>query len=122
MTELVDGLFLLWGFIDGDCLTVRPELFDTEAAFRFDFRAAIELELTVGVLNSMLASTGDVVSEVSELRTAPLTECWFACLCASKAGEVRGLKYSPGTGYSGYWNWVSTGVTAGETKGVKIIL
>lgn len=71
MTELVDGLFLLWGFIDGDCLTVRLELFDTEAAFRFDFRGVIELELTVGVLNSTLASTGDVVSEVSELRTAP---------------------------------------------------
>ena len=71
ITELVDGLFLLWGFIDGDCLTVRPELFDPEAGFRFDFRVAIELELMVGVLKSTLASTGDVVSEVSELRTVP---------------------------------------------------
>lgn len=71
MIELVDGRFLLWGFIDGDCLTVRPELFDAEAGFRFDFRAGIELEVPMGALKSMFASTGDVVSEVSELRTAP---------------------------------------------------
>ena len=71
MIELVDGLFLLWGFIDGDCFTVRPELFDAEAGFRFDFRTGIELGATVVALKSMLASTGDVVSDVSELRTAP---------------------------------------------------
>lgn len=71
MTELVDGLFLLWGFIDGDCLTVRPELLDAEVGFRFDLRAGIELATNVDPLRSMLASTGDVVSDVSELRTAP---------------------------------------------------
>lgn len=42
-------------------------------------------------------------------------------LRASRAGEVRGVKYSPGIVYSGRQNWVSNGVTAGDIKGVKAL-
>lgn len=40
---------------------------------------------------------------------------------ASRAGDVRGVKYSPGTVYSGMQNCCSKGVIAGESEGVKAL-
>ena len=73
MTVLEDCFFLYCGFIAGDCLTVRAGFFvDVEDDFRFDLRKdAVGVEPVVGAENSRLGSMGDVVSEVSEPRTAP---------------------------------------------------
>lgn len=60
-----------------------------------------------------------MVLELSDPGSAPYTERCVRWFWASKAGEVRGLKYSPGTVYSAARCWLSTGVTAGDTKGVK---
>lgn len=71
IVELAEFFFLLCGFIDGDCLTARPVLFVTVLVFLFDFRKAIEFWVPIGALKSIFMSTGDAVSEVSELRKAP---------------------------------------------------
>lgn len=61
------------------------------------------------------------MSEVSDPRRVPYTDRGTGRACASRAGDVSGLKYSPGMVYSGKRKCVSSGVTAGETKGVKFI-
>ncbi len=72
MTVLEGCFFLLCGFIAGDCLTARFGFFvDDEDVFRFDLRKDVVVEQVVGVESSRLGSMGDVVSEVSDPRTAP---------------------------------------------------
>lgn len=72
MTVLEGCFFLFCGLIAGDCLTARVGFFvDDEDVFRFDLRKHAAVEAEVGAENSRLGSMGDVVSEVSEPRTAP---------------------------------------------------
>lgn len=72
MTVLEGCFFLFCGFIAGDCLTARAGFFvDDEDVFRFDLRKVAAVELVLGAEKSRLGSMGDVVSEVSEPRTAP---------------------------------------------------
>lgn len=72
MTVLEGCFFLFCGFIAGDCLTERAGfLVDDEEGFRFDLRKDVAVEPVIGADNSRLGSMGDVVSEVSEPRTAP---------------------------------------------------
>ena len=71
IVELTEFFFLDCGFIDGDCLTARPVLFVTVLGFLLDFRKAIEFWVPIGALKSIFMSTGDAVSEVSELRKTP---------------------------------------------------
>lgn len=67
--------FLLCGFIEGDCLTAREGFFKAaEEVFLLDFRMEPGLEAEIGAPKSRFISMGEVVSEVSELRTAPYTE------------------------------------------------
>ena len=123
MTVLEGCFFLDWGFMAGDWRTARAGfLVDVDVVFLLDFfpGAGPLAEVTL-VLLSMFMSIGDVVSEVSDPRRAPYTDRWVAWCWASSAGEVRGLKYSPGMVYSGMRNCASTGVTAGDTNGVNII-
>ena len=122
MTALAACFLRFCGFIDGDCRTVRPGVLAAEVGRLVDFRPADDaLVADRGAFKSRFISIGEVVSDVSDRFTAPYPDGGWACFCASSAGEVSGLKYSPGTGYSGYWNCVSNGVTAGETSGVKVI-
>ena len=72
MTVLEGCFFLFSGFIAGDCRTARAGFFvDDEDVFLLDLRKDPAVELVVGAENSRLGSIGDVVSEVSEPRTAP---------------------------------------------------
>lgn len=72
MTVLEGCFFLFCGFIAGDCLTVRAGFFVVdEDVFRFDLRKDAAAELVMGVESSRLGSMGDVVSDVSDPRTAP---------------------------------------------------
>ena len=72
MTVLVGCFFLFCGFIAGDCLTARAGFFvDDEDVLRFDLRRVAAVVPVVGAEKSRLGSMGEVVSEVSEPRTAP---------------------------------------------------
>ena len=72
MTVLEGCFFRFCGFIAGDCLTARAGfLVDEEDVFRFDLRKGAAAEPVVSAENSRFGSMGDVVSEVSEPRTAP---------------------------------------------------
>ena len=72
MTVLAGCFFLCCGFIAGDCLTARAGFFvDDEDVFLFDLRSVAAAEPVVGAEKSRLGSMGEVVSEVSEPRTAP---------------------------------------------------
>lgn len=72
MTVLEGCFFLFCGFMAGDCLTARAGFFvEDEDVFRFDLRKDAVVEPVVVEGNSRLGSMGDVVSEVSEPRTAP---------------------------------------------------
>lgn len=68
--------------------------------------------------DSISMSTGEFVAWVERL---PSNEA-SGSFCACNAGDVKGLKYAPGTVY-----WLSTGkcesrgVTAGDTRGVNDI-
>ena len=72
MVVLNDCFLRLWGFMEGDCLTARAGFFNAaEDVFLLDFRTAVGFDVDVGVLKSRFISTGEVVLEVSEPRTAP---------------------------------------------------
>ena len=72
MTVLAGCFFLFCGFIAGDCLTARAGFFvDDEDVFLFDLRRAAAVGPVGGAEKSRLGSMGEVVSEVSEPRTAP---------------------------------------------------
>lgn len=89
--------------------------------FLLGFRKCGELSEGDTLSMSMFISTGEFVSDVSEPRGAERTDRGRIPFCASNAGELRGLKYAPGVVYSDIRVRLSTGVTAGETRGVKII-
>ena len=76
----------------GDCFTDLAgfllALFDS---FLLDLRMDPGAEVAV---DPRVGSKGEVVTEVSDRRTPPYTELWFARDCACSAGEVRGLKAS----------------------------
>lgn len=74
MAVLVECFFLLWGFIEGDCRTVRLPAFDVEVVLLLDFRTD-EVGIGTGALKSIFISIGEVASEVSDLGTAPYIEC-----------------------------------------------
>lgn len=92
--------FLLCGFMAGDCLTDLAGFFCVGIVFLRVFRAGPEPEADERGLYSRLRSTGEVVSDVSELRRAPYTEDWLVWFLASSAGDVKGLKLSPGSARS----------------------
>ena len=73
MTVLEGCFFLVCGFIAGDCLTARAGFLvdDDDEVFRFDLRKDATVEPVVDAENSRFGSMGDVVSDVSEPRTAP---------------------------------------------------
>ena len=88
--------------MDGDWRTDLLEVFELEGFFFFDVRTDDEPGADIGALNSTFMSIGDVVSDVSDLGSAPYMDWWPALFCASNAGDVSGLKYSQGTANSGY--------------------
>jgi hypothetical protein len=121
-TLALEACFLrVCGFIEGDCRIVRDGVLAEPVGFRFIFLAFAAADAFEFPDKSMFKSIGDVVGGVSELGALVYTGlCWFE-FCASSAGDVSGLKYAPGTVYSGIENCDSNGVTAGETSGVKDI-
>lgn len=68
---------------------------------------------------SMSILTGDAPAELPEVAGYWGRGCGWPC--AVNAGDVKGLKYAPGTVVmSRERKWTSWGVTAGETSGVKV--
>ena len=63
--------FLLCGFMAGDCLIDLAGFLRVGIVFLRVFRGGAWPEVEEDGLYSTLRSTGEVVSEVSELRTAP---------------------------------------------------
>ncbi len=58
--------------MEGDCLMARAGFLNgAEDVFLLDFRTPAVFAADVGPAKSIFKSIGDVVSEVSELRTAP---------------------------------------------------
>lgn len=110
---VVEPFLLLRGLVMGDCWTFRAP-----RPFGGGFLPALERMVVLGgaELESRFISTGELV--VFECIRSKV-EVWS--LCAWRAGELRGLKYAPGTVYSGMLKCASRGVTAGETSGVKAI-
>jgi hypothetical protein len=112
----VVAVLRLCGLDSGDCLTPDFLALDT-----FPFRTFLDksTELEGAALDSSSISTGEfVVVEPGCLCSKLGSESFWAC----RAGEVRGLKYAPGTVYcASTGKWASRGVTAGETSGVKAI-
>ena len=106
-SEVTDGgLRRVCGFIAGDCLTLRAELLVDAAGFlcdRFPATGCADFILWFSPRNS----AGDMAWAFD-----PST-CW-----ASIAGEFKGLKKSEEVANSGIQN-ASSGVWAGETRGVK---
>lgn len=73
MLVLDSCFFLVWGFIEGDCRTVRERLrCAVVEAFLRDLRAPFRLGFWR--LGSIFMSVGEVVSDVSEPRTALYTD------------------------------------------------
>ena len=104
----------LLGLTIGDCRTLR-----VVRGFCKDFLLVFlerEIELAGAECESRFMSMGEFVDPDS--RWSYIDGCSF---CACRAGELKGLKYAPGTVYSGILKWASRGVTAGETSGVKAI-
>lgn len=112
---VLEIFFPLLGFTIGDCLTLRAL---GRCCFWADFLLCFLCgnEPFAPERVSRLVSIGELV--VSECRWSYTEVCSF---CACKAGELKGLKYAPGTVYSGIVKCASSGVTAGETSGVKAI-
>ena len=73
---VLDGCFLrVCGFMAGDCRTERAGFLDaTDVVFLRDFLTGGTLPALGYALKSMFMSIGEVVSEVSEFRTAPYTD------------------------------------------------
>ena len=69
---MLEGFDFLWGFIAGDCLTARAGfLVEAEEVFLLDLRRDAGVVAEVCAAYSRLGSMGEVVSEVSDPRTAP---------------------------------------------------
>jgi hypothetical protein len=110
---VVEPFFPLRGLVMGDCWTFRAP-----RPFCGGFLPVLERMVVLGgaELESRFISTGELV--VFECIRSKV-KVWS--LCAWRAGELRGLKYAPGTVYSGMLKCASRGVTAGDTSGVKAI-
>lgn len=105
----------LRGLLIGDCRTERVLRGFCCNAFLLGFLERIT-ELPGAEWLSRLRSIGEFVDP--ECRWSYAEACSF---CACRAGELKGLKYAPGTVYSGMLKCASRGVTAGDTSGVKAI-
>ena len=95
-----------WDFMIGDCFTEREADLEVGIVFRRDFRTGPAFEKLDTTPTSVFMSIGEVVSEVSELRIvldlAAAADVWPA-----SAGDVKGLKLSPGVWCSTWRNCVS---------------
>lgn len=112
----VEAVFFRCGLVIGDCRTLDfPFLGALFLAF-FVVSAEPVMKPPRGEL-SMLSFTGLVVIErcVCSYDT-------MLSFCACNAGDVKGLKYAPGTvNWASIGKCVSSGVTAGDTSGVNSI-
>ena len=97
-------LLRVMGLATGDCLTLRGWVLAETFVFLPPRRGPEDDMVTFSATTS--AGEAVLLAEV----------CWF---CASRAGEVRGLKKSSAVPYSGIVKAPCIGVCAGETSGVN---
>ena len=96
-------------------------LFRVFAAALFFGFLTVSPELGAG-FGGTLVSDSSLSGELEVVADIPMSNRIIESDWACSAGEVRGLKYALGTAKC--WsmgNWLSSGVTAGETSGVKDI-
>lgn len=112
----VDPVFFRCGFVMGDLPTLAFAL--VFAVLVFLAFLATSPAFAAGVFASRSMPSGELVVVLARLRSNIAIGSGWAC----NAGEVSGLKYAFGTenGCS-MGKWLSKGVTAGETSGVKDI-
>lgn len=109
-----DAVFRRCGFDIGDCRTPLFRLDLAALFFRVFFDKSDALLWLAG--RSGFGTSGEFVEVLFALCSYPVA----GSVCACSAGEVRGLKYAPGTVYAASTGKLgSRGVTAGETSGVK---
>lgn len=109
----VDTIFFRWGFTMGDWRTLG---FLALATLLLRALLARSIEVGGGTIVSRSISWGEFVVLVLPPKPRRVS------FCACKAGDVRGLKYAPGTvNCVSTGKWASKGVTAGDTSGVKAI-
>lgn len=115
----VDPVFFRCGFVMGDFPTFVFDLVLAALLFlTFLARSPWFCAGAAGALPSKSIPSGELVV----VPAAPRSNTAIGSDCACRAGEVSGLKYAFGTvNACSIGNWLSSGVTAGETRGVKDI-
>lgn len=115
----VDPVFFRCGFVIGDLPTLALDLvFAVLFFFVFFPRSLVDGAVCEAGIPSRSIPSGELVVVTERPRSNTAMGSDWAC----NAGEVRGLKYALGTANA--WsmgNWLSNGVTAGDTNGVKDI-
>lgn len=115
----VDPVFFRSGFVMGDFPTLALTLVFTALLFLTFLARSLSLGAAAeDDFPSRSMPSGELEAVADAPRSKMAIESDWAC----SAGEVRGLKYEFGTVNA--WstgNWLSSGVTAGETRGVKDI-
>ena len=105
----------------GDCLTRVAFATDRGPGFEILFLSFFAGSPVDPSNMSTSGSIGEVAAGLAGCRGFEVTAL-CELRCASSIGDVRGLKYAPGTVNSGgIWKLVSWGVTAGDTSGVNDI-
>lgn len=115
----VDPVFFRCGFVMGDFPTLVLDLvFATLVFLAFLTRSPVPIaNVWVGFVSKSISS-GELVVVMGSPRSKTAIGSDWAC----NAGEVKGLKYVLGTANCcSIGNWLSKGVTAGDTNGVKDI-